>query len=59
MTTMVCAQMATPSMESDNPFLRKKTSPTPSGANNTTAAKKLVGKDKELSLNAASSSAWE
>lgn len=59
MTTMVCAQMATPSMESDNPFLRKKTSPTPSsGASNTTAVK-ISGKDKSFLLNAASSGSWE
>lgn len=54
----VCAQMATPSMESDNPFLRKKASPTPSGASKTTAAK-ISEKDRSFLLNAASSDTWE
>lgn len=56
---MVCAQMSTPSMESDSPFLRKKTSPTPSpGAANATQSK-ISAKDKSFLLNAISSGTWE
>jgi len=54
----IYAQYATPSMESENPFLRKKTSPSPSPGTNTTAAK-ISEKDKNFLLYAASSNSWE
>jgi putative membrane protein len=58
-TTMVCAQLGADSMESDNPYFRKKTSPTPApGAGKTTAAK-ISEKDKSFLMKAASSAAWE
>ena|ERR1700719_16890 len=57
--SVVCAQMGTPSMEPDNPFLRKKTSPTPSPGTTKGGAAKISEKDKSFLLNVASTNTWE